>query len=33
LYAESEAPAMLGYREDQVPPPKPPGKTPTKMPR
>jgi hypothetical protein len=33
LYAESEAPAMLGYREEQVPPPKPPGKTPTKMPR
>jgi hypothetical protein len=33
LYAESEAPAMLGYREEQVPPPKPPGKTPPKMPR
>lgn len=37
LYAESEAPAMLGYREDQVPQPKAPtkspGKTATKTPR
>lgn len=37
LYAESEAPAMLGYREDQVPQPKPltksPPKTATKTPR
>lgn len=30
LYAESEAPAMLGYREDQVPQPKPSTKPSTK---
>jgi hypothetical protein len=32
LYAESEAPGMLGYRQDQVPEPKPTTKLPTKTP-